>query len=118
MQAKIQVHFAREVSGVGIVMQFVVLEGVIKPGMQAEFQSIKLKAGNKMVAYKDVRMAKRDLKEFVHYPEAECCFISEAKSTDGYGAVQVNFPVSDAKKTLEILAQNKDGIFIFADLAI
>lgn len=102
------------ISGVGLVLQFVVLEGVIKPGMKTEFKGITFKAGDRLIAYNDAREAKKAL-DLVYNEGIEYRYVSEAKKEDGI--IQATFPNAPTNSP-EILVENKEGIFIFTDTEI
>jgi hypothetical protein len=108
-KAKIQMQMAREIPGVGLVLQFLILEGVLKPGMKTEFKGGIFTIKNRMFAIPDEREAEKSLflQSGVRYRE-----LSEAKPEDGIIQAACTATV---ERPIQFLIKNKEGLLVFSD---
>jgi len=109
MKAKIRAQKARNITGVGIVLQFVIMEGTIKPGMRTEFKNRTFAIGDRLFSYQDPQEAEKALclVSKVRYRE-----LSQAGSEDNIIQAKLLYATDD---DLHLLMGNKEGIFIFTD---
>ena len=109
MQAKIKLQKAKTISGIGLVLQFVVLEGTIKPGMKTEFRGKTFTIGDRLIAFKSSSEAEKTF-DPIGFKGCEYRFVPEAKKDDL--VIQANLS-HQPKNALDLLAENTEGILVF-----
>jgi hypothetical protein len=116
MEGRIKAQGAQVITGIGLVIQFVVEDGAIRPGMKIKFEGKTFQIGDRMYAYENQTYAKNALRFSGMADPAPQKFreLKEARKEDNI--IQANVVCEmDPYEARVHLMKNASGVFSFSD---